>query len=106
MENQDLKISNVTTVMKVEKEVSGFKVSGTVEVYNNSKEIKKIDARIIASNEIDSMKSYNYSVNRYVSNPMEGISSSNEDSIPILAVGIEFEKLIEAAIAANQLNTI
>ena len=105
MPNQELKISNVTTLMKVEKEISGFKVSGTVEVYNNSKEIKKIDVRIIASNETDQMKAYNYYVNRYVSNSMEGISS-NEDSTPILAVGIEFEKLIEAAIAANQLSAI
>lgn len=105
MENHEIKISNVTTLMRVEKEISGFKVSGTVEVYNNSKEIKKIDVRIIASNETDPMKAYNYYVNRYVSNPMEGISS-NEDSTSILAVGIEFEKLIEAAIAANQLSVI
>ena len=106
MPNQEITISNVTTLMKVEIEISGFKVSGTVEVYNNSKEIKKIDVRIIASNESDPMKAYNYYVNRYVSNSMEGISSSNEDSTPILAVGIEFEKLIEAAIAANQLSVI
>lgn len=31
MENQETKISNVTTSMKVEKEINGFKVSGTVE---------------------------------------------------------------------------
>lgn len=46
MENQETKISNVTTSMKVEKEINGFKVSGTVEVYNDSKRIKRIDASV------------------------------------------------------------
>lgn len=32
--------------MKVEKEINGFKVSGTVEVYNDSKRIKRIDASV------------------------------------------------------------
>lgn len=107
MENQETKISNVTTSMKVEKEINGFKVSGTVEVYNDSKRIKRIDASVqkTDSNAMAPFK-YSFTVTRGL-NDMVNPSEENEpERDRALTAGIEFEKAVEQAVSGMIFNTI
>ena len=104
MENQETKISNVTTSMKVEKEINGFKVSGTVEVYNDSKRIKRIDASV-QKTDSKAMAPFKYSftVTRGL-NDMVNPSEENEPERD--QAGIEFEKAVEQAVSGMIFNTI
>ena len=105
MENQETKISNVTTSMKVEKEINGFKVSGTVEVYNDSKRIKRIDASVQKTDSNAPFK-YSFTVTRGL-NDMVNPSEENEpERDQALTAGIEFEKAVEQAVSGMIFNTI
>ena len=103
-------ISEVTTVMRVNKEVNGFRVSGTVEVYNDKKEIKSISVTISdptdeANTGTMPMKSYNYTMNRSI-NGVTMVSNDEESRAEALAVGLEFENLMRNIIATSSITPL
>lgn len=106
----DLTVKNITTSMNVAKEIGGFKINATVEVYNNSKNVKSINATIRKSGTEPSMSSpsYTYTVTRGINSSMGGMGGMNtevtEEQEQALEVGFAFEKIVEDMIATAQFN--
>lgn len=105
--------SNITTKMKVERVINGYKFVADVEVYNSQKKIKSLVAKVTKEGEGSS----DMAIGHYVYTMVRGINMSNtpgsfDSQLPdgaegeaILSAGIELEKVIDGVIASSEFST-
>ena len=113
------KISNVTTKMKVVETINGFKFDAIVEVYNNQKVIKSLNATVTKEGEVvpdpvNPMPAagprWYYSVSRGVYENNMGCGSINlpegTEGEEMLSAGILFEQAVDRVINSSEFNNI
>ena len=110
---ETMKVTEVITKMSVTDEViNGFRVSAEVEVYNETKEIKSISARITKGDASDiSQEAWSYNVTRNISNnmtPSPGVIQVSDPAkkVEALSVGIEFEKAIVEMLQSTNVESL
>lgn len=105
--------SNITTKMKVERVINGYKFVADVEVYNSQKKIKSLVAKVTKEGEDSpdmAIGHYTYSVVRGINTSI--VPGSYDSYLPdgaegeaIIAAGIELEKVIDGVIASSEFST-